>query len=257
MPTRRFWTAAVFVICASSVVAACSERAANVYVGGAGLDAAGVDSDALPAADTTTGEDIADTTSGEDMATLDGGQAEGDTSGGDAAGDVELDASPPAPWATCPGGKRDPSTQLCWQDPPQHAPLLWPAAATYCEALTAGAKEDWRLPDISELRSLIRGCADTETGGKCPTTAQNPKASSACGGCAAMGGPADGGCYWSPSLSGSCASSGVGTAGPSFWSATVHPGLTGFSYAVDFSKGGLVGANVDSIHGNARCVRTD
>jgi len=48
----------------------------------------------------------------------------------------------------------------------------WHEATRHCETLTEGGYEDWRLPTISELRTLVtyQACSRTYPGGKCPIT---------------------------------------------------------------------------------------
>ena len=43
----------------------------------------------------------------------------------------------------------------------------WKNAYNYCENLTEGEYSDWHLPTIDELRTLIKNCPATETGGTC------------------------------------------------------------------------------------------
>jgi len=45
--------------------------------------------------------------------------------------------------------------------------LTWTEAAQYCANLKEGGYSEWRLPTISELRSLIESCSQTE---KCNVT---------------------------------------------------------------------------------------
>jgi len=45
--------------------------------------------------------------------------------------------------------------------------MTWQDAQTYCEDLEENGFSDWRLPSISELRTLLVNCAATESGGKC------------------------------------------------------------------------------------------
>ena len=69
--------------------------------------------------------------------------------------------------------------------------MNWNAAKQYCENLTEGGHSDWRLPNIDELRTTIKNCSKTETGGECRVSDKNrcldfdqcynPKGSCYCG----------------------------------------------------------------------------
>lgn len=107
----------------------------------------------------------------------------------------------------------DDTSGLCWQDPQREAfdlneGGLEPSdAAKYCEQVVFAGYDDWRLPTIEELRTLVRGNPDTETGGDCPLG--NDSVSSdmndpACLPAAEYGGPGIGGCYWPEELTGNC-----------------------------------------------------
>ena len=48
--------------------------------------------------------------------------------------------------------------------------MRWANAQTYCDELTEGGFNDWRLPNIDELRTLILSCPDTMPGGSCAVT---------------------------------------------------------------------------------------
>ena len=45
--------------------------------------------------------------------------------------------------------------------------MNWDDAVNYCNNLNEDGHSDWRLPDIDELRTLIKNCPTTETGGEC------------------------------------------------------------------------------------------
>lgn len=79
----------------------------------------------------------------------------------------------------------DPSTGLLWQNPAGDEEMTWDRypgplekvdhkiAVEYCDAACWSAYDDWRLPNISELRSLVRpelsalGSVGTELDGTC------------------------------------------------------------------------------------------
>ena len=48
--------------------------------------------------------------------------------------------------------------------------MIWEDAVNYCDKLTEGGYSDWRLPSISEVRTLIKACHGTRTGDRCGVT---------------------------------------------------------------------------------------
>jgi len=52
---------------------------------------------------------------------------------------------------------QDPRTNLMWEDTPhvREAKIRQPRAKEYCEELTLGGFNDWRLPTIQELLTII------------------------------------------------------------------------------------------------------
>ncbi len=130
------------------------------------------------------------------------------------------------------------------------------AAESYCNNLSLAGYDDWRLPTISELRALIKGCPGTETGGACavvdPTCLSSITCKTAeCSGCAANNGPGENGNYWE-----------AGNIWPidiyHAWSSSVLSNSTTSAWLVNFSE-----ANIDSSARTgasssfARCVRSD
>jgi hypothetical protein len=151
----------------------------------------------------------------------------------------------------CDGGWYDPTSGLCWQDPPSGTLMTWYDAVSYCENLVLGGHpvRTWRLPTISELRSLIRGCPTTETGGTCGVTDSCLGYgcwSDACGACGHLGGPGAGGRYWPPEL----AASG----GWWFWSSSSYSGSSSSAWVVNFN-GGNVGYGAKAGSSYVRCIR--
>lgn len=58
----------------------------------------------------------------------------------------------------------DSATGLSWQ---ANIPktMSWAAAQTYCDSLDLGGQTDWRVPTISELKSVVKGCTKTASCG--------------------------------------------------------------------------------------------
>ncbi|MEI6207109.1 MAG: DUF1566 domain-containing protein [Desulfuromonadales bacterium] len=53
------------------------------------------------------------------------------------------------------GTVTDSKTGLVWQQGEGGSMTSWDNALTYCEGLSLGGQNDWRLPNIKELKSLI------------------------------------------------------------------------------------------------------
>ncbi len=136
-------------------------------------------------------------------------------------------------WGACECGAgdaecwRDPGSGLVWQVNPAASVMDASEAQAYCDSLDRCGFADWDRPTVGELRSIIRGCANTETGGPCGMTDTCRGDSGmtdtrtgdsgmtdtctgdiccrneACGGCQVRAGP-DAGCYWATALKGEC-----------------------------------------------------
>ena len=158
-----------------------------------------------------------------------------------------------------PGIWVDPYTGLSWQNPPADRQMTPEEARDYCDGLVIGEMFDWRLPDIDQLRSLVRGCPLTvplERGGSCPVSASCTEEK--CGipsvcewPCARQGGPGMHGEYWDAALSGTSFG---------YWSASSVPCMSEncrymgpWTWAVFFDSG-TVGFEGDQARLTVRCV---
>ena len=94
----------------------------------------------------------------------------------------------------------DPDSGLMWQVWPKgDARFNYYTAIEHCDELVYGGYDDWRLPTISELRTLIRGCPGTHIEGSCSVTdsCTGPECrNDMCWGCDYLNGLAEGGIYW-------------------------------------------------------------
>ena len=142
----------------------------------------------------------------------------------------------------------DQENDLVWELDPQGGNPNITGAATYCDNLTLAGSGGWRLPTISELRTLVRACADTQTDGACGLTddcSSTDCRDDTCDGCidAPNEGPGLFGCYWDPNLLGSC---------DRYWSSTDPGG--GLGWLLDFEDASMRQADATLPAGRVRCV---
>ena len=156
---------------------------------------------------------------------------------------------------TCTGGWYDPTSGLSWQNPPPTPGdpaflLAGREAVEYCDALDPGGHGPgcWHLPTIDELRSLVRGCHDTETGGSCGVN--NACLGEACwdlscAGCPESSGPGRWGAYWPSEIGGSVSW---------YWSSSRHAHGDCDAWLVQFNQGFVSYYDMTG-ELNLRCVR--
>lgn len=149
---------------------------------------------------------------------------------------------------TVPGDTwTDAASGLTWEVTPLNDYRDLDGAKDYCQNLTL-AGGGWRLPTITELRTLIRDCAGTVTGGTCNVTdgcMELACMNDSCIGCDVWGGPGTGGAYWPPELAG---------APGRYWSTTEVSDYADAAWCVDFNYG-QVGHNETDYNNYLRCVR--
>lgn len=118
--------------------------------------------------------------------------------------------------------------------------MTWSKAGYYCDNLTECGYADWHLPTISELRTLIKNCSATETGGSCGVT--DGCLSSDCGNNACSGCDYDG----------SGGHSKLGDTGW-FWSSSLRSDSSYYAWHVGFDSGYVDDGYIDDNY--VRCVR--
>lgn len=139
----------------------------------------------------------------------------------------------------------DSATGKTWLNPPGPVAMTFPEAVAYCSALDLNGK-GWRLPTISELRSLVRGCPGIELGGACKVGEGGCLAKEcrkACEPCTTGKGPA--GAYWPEGV--------LGDDGR-HWSATVVQDLPDKVWVLDFGHAGIRSDSQDNHH-QVWCVK--
>lgn len=149
------------------------------------------------------------------------------------------------------GACADAQTNLMWEALPGE-PLTYDQAEAYCENLSLAGHDDWQVPIVDDLRSLIRGCPDTELGGACLASSDCYQSGECltpeCDGCDENG-PPNGYCYWISNLPGGCEEW--------YWSSTPTSDTGTGRWGVDYHKA-EVELLVTGEHANlVRCVRSD
>lgn len=141
----------------------------------------------------------------------------------------------------------DSTSGLTWQVTPSDG-MIWEDAKSYCDNLSLDGG-GWHLPTITELRTLIRGCDGTLTGGSCGVTDDCLDLScsnDSCYSCDYDAGP-NNGCYGPSELPGEC---------NSYWSSSAVADLDDTAWAVYLSNGRVDYLPIDYYDGYfARCVR--
>jgi len=142
----------------------------------------------------------------------------------------------------------DPTTGLVWENGEEFFGT-WTDAIEYCMNLSCGGYDDWRTPDIDELRSLIWGCEGTVTGGGCEVTdpgcTDYDCLSLDCGGCEEFEGPAVDGYYLPDDLDGDYWV---------YWSFTEVTDHADYAWIVSYKTASITTGNIDSNYA-VRCVR--
>jgi hypothetical protein len=171
----------------------------------------------------------------------------------DSDGDVRVDVDvvDDGGGGSCDGSWLDPTTGYLWENPPSTTQRTRDEGTTYCDGLTLCGSPvgGWHLPTISELRSIIRDCPDTMTGGACGGTdscLSDSCFSGACSGCVPIGGPGPGGCYWDGLLAGACTL---------YWSSSFDATSLSGTWIVAFNHAS-VAFWVESNLAQVRCVRS-
>ena len=120
--------------------------------------------------------------------------------------------------------------------------MTWNKAKEYCENLNEDGYSEWRLPTISELRTLIKNCPATETGGACGVTdnclSSDKCRNDACNGCK----------YFKDGRYSKLGDTGW------FWSSSELSDYAYHAWDVGFD-GGSVDANNEYNSFHVRCVR--
>ena len=151
----------------------------------------------------------------------------------------------------CDGTVTDAAKGRTWQQE-FGGSMHWGEAKGYCNELVLGGHDDWRLPSVSELRGLVKGCSATTSGGACGVIdgcLAESCLGDACAGCAELEGPGPDGWYLDAAFETTLESQfwtnkGVG------WSATDE-----YAFVVQFTDASVFFYDTMVSFKGVRCVR--
>jgi hypothetical protein len=160
----------------------------------------------------------------------------------------------------------NPGTGLCWQTPQKDAynaddlGVVPAEAAAYCGQLILDGHDDWRLPTIDELRTLVAGSPETESGGTCGVVPGSSTADGRTPGClggAPFQGPGMNGCYWKKGLEGTCDKPDPAVVGHPLETWAMNPAADDPEHWIAYVTfdTGAAGFNHTCSLGDVRCVR--
>ena len=147
----------------------------------------------------------------------------------------------PADVTPCRNGNDD--DYLVWSKKATET-MKWANAQTYCNDLTEGGFDDWRLPTISELRTLILNCPGTMPDGNCAVKDPDCLSMSSC--------YTEATCSCSEDLSGKYS---VFEETDILWSSSIRSDSTTARWRVDFDSASPHTLNKELDYGTVRCVR--
>jgi len=152
------------------------------------------------------------------------------------------------------GSWTDPTTGYEWQITPSNNNgnwFEWKDAVDYCQKLDIGGHTDWHLPKIGELRTLIRSCADVQTGGTCKVDndcLNEACRNEPCSGCEGQNGPGANGIYGPPNLE-------WPYGGTWYWSSSPVTDTPTKAWQISFNDGYIGNTDKTFCTEAARCVR--
>ena len=140
----------------------------------------------------------------------------------------------------------DPESEITWSAKSADQ-MTWDDAVSYCENLEEYGYDDWRMPNIDELRTVVRNCEGSQTGGACQVSDPDHLSSSDWSGSCA--------CDYIENNNGYYSKLGDDDS-VYLWSSSTISDDTDLAWCVNFENGYVNGYG-KSDNSYVRCVRSD